>query len=266
MQPGWYITFIGYWFGAPIYDAASDRIILTDPRMVRAFEWIRGYAERLGKDSLSEFRSGFGNWTSTQNPFIARTIAMEMQGPWMYNVFEKYRPAMNHAGGRRSPEHLSVAQRRDACEWGVAPFPSADARLVDVTYANSDVLTVPRGARHKREAFEFIAYVNRQEVTEKLNILNCQNSPLRQVSRRFLKVHPNPYIEVFERLLASPNARGVPPCPIWPEVGAELDNAVQRLALLQSTAEQALRDAQRRVDEKYEEFKERQRARGKGAA
>ena len=39
------------------------RILLTDPRMVRAFEWIRSYALRLGKDSLSDFRSGFGTFS-----------------------------------------------------------------------------------------------------------------------------------------------------------------------------------------------------------
>jgi maltose-binding protein MalE len=120
---------------------------------------------------------------------------------------------------------------------------------------------IPRGAKHKREAFEFIAFVNRQAQTERLNLRGSQDSPLRRVSRHFLAAHPNPYIDVFERLMASPRARGVPSCPIWPEVGAELDNAVQRVSLLDATPEQALNDAQRRVDEKYRRFKERQRAR-----
>jgi multiple sugar transport system substrate-binding protein len=262
MEPGWYLSYIGYWFGAPIYDSSTDRILLTDPRMVRAYEWIRSYALRLGKDSLSDFRSGFGTFNSTQNAFIAGTVAMELQGPWMTDTFEKYRPAMNHWKYPRSMEsRLSLAQRQENCEWRAAPFPSAVPGLNDVTYTNFDVLMIPRGAWHKQEAFDFMAFVNSQAEIEKLNLRGCQDSPLRQVSRHFLEDHPNPYIDVFERLMAGPHAYGVPPCPIWPEVGSELDNATQRVSLLQATPAQALEDAQRRVDQKYREFKERQRAR-----
>ena len=261
-EPGWYLSFFGYWFGAPIYDAQTDRILLTDPRMVRALDWVRGYSLRLGKDSLGEFRSGFGSFNSTQNPFIAQTVAMELQGPWMTNQFEKFRPAMNHAKVPRSQEGAMTArQRQENCEYGVAPFPAAVGGASGTTFANFDVLMIPRGAKHKKEAFAFIAFVNSQKETEKLNVLNCQNSPRRVVSQQFLDTHPNPYIDVFERLMAGPNARGVPPCPIWPEVGAELDNAAQRVALLEATPEQALRDAQNRVDEKYRRFRARRQAR-----
>src|SRR5262249_6147936 len=155
--------------------------------------------------------------------------------------FEKFRPAMNHWKHPKSEESgMSVEQRRENCEWGVAPFPSAVPGLDNVTYVNFDVFMIPKGAKYKKEAFEFIAFVNSQQETEKLNILNCQDSPLRQVSSHFLQTHPNPYIEVFEQLMSGPHAYGIPPCPIWLEVGAELDNAVQRVTLMQATPEQAL--------------------------
>jgi multiple sugar transport system substrate-binding protein len=261
-EPGWYIVYMGYWFGAQIYDPVADRIELTDPRMVKCMQWIQSYSKRIGKDSMSEFRSGFGNWTSTQNPFIAGTVAMEMQGPWMVSTFEKFQPQMNHWRIPASEDRkLSAMQRRDNCEWGAAPFPSAVAGMNDVTYANFDVLMIPKGAKHKREAFEFIAFVNSQAETEKLNLLDGQDSPRRAVSRRFLDAHPNPYIGVFEREMASPHAYGVPPCPIWPEVASELNNAIQRVTLLEATPQEALAEAQRRVEARYAEYRERRRAR-----
>ena len=61
---------------------------------------------------------------------------------------------------------------------GGGPFPSAVPGLEDVTFADFDALVIPQGARHKQEAFEFIAYVNRQDVMEKLCKLHCKNSPL----------------------------------------------------------------------------------------
>src|SRR5581483_7351964 len=87
--------------------------------------------------------------------------------------------------------------RRARAQWAAAPFPSAVPGLNDVTYATFDTLVIPRGAKHKREAFEFIAYVNEQKVMEKLCKMHSKNSPLTAVSDDFLEHNKNPYIDVF---------------------------------------------------------------------
>jgi ABC-type glycerol-3-phosphate transport system substrate-binding protein len=91
---------------------------------------------------------------------------------------------------------------------------------------------IPKGAKHKDAAFEFIAYVNRQDVMEKICSLQCTNSPLAKVSQDFLTHHRNPYIGVFEELSSSPNARGPIPSPIGQEVGKDLQALAQGLAAL----------------------------------
>src|SRR5262249_26266194 len=118
-----------------------------------------------------------------------------------------------------------------------------------------------RGARHKREAFEFIAFVNRQDEMEKLANLHCKISPLASVSANFLEHHSNPFIRVFDALAASPNAHPTEPVPILPEVDAEMNNFVQRLALLDVTPEQGLQDMQTRLQQKLDDFMEEQRER-----
>jgi ABC-type glycerol-3-phosphate transport system substrate-binding protein len=150
-------------------------------------------------------------------------------------------------------------------DWGVAPFPSVVGGPKLVTYAGADVLVIPRGARHPREAFEFIAYVNRQDVMEKLCQLHCKNSPLAKVSDSFIRTHPNPYIDVFERLAASPNAQGALPVAISGEVGDEIGNMTQRVIKLEQTPEQALAQTQQRIEAKlarYEKEEARRRAAG----
>jgi multiple sugar transport system substrate-binding protein len=185
----------------------------------------------------------------------------------MANYIETLKPSMNRWRFPKEKEKgLSVDQRRENYEWGAAPFPSAVAGQNDVTYGASDVLMIPRGARHKNEAFEFIAYVNRQDVMEKLNKLHCKNSPLTRVSRDFLENHTNPYIGVFEALAASPNAHSVPSVPIWPEVADEMSVVAQKVYLLQATPEQALADAQSRLQAKLDDFRARQRARSRTGA
>jgi hypothetical protein len=82
------------------------------------------------------------------------------------------------------------------------------------------------------------------------------------VSKAFIENHPNPYIEVFERLAASPNARPVPPVPIWPEINDVIGRDVgQKVALLQAKAADALAAAQKRLEQRLDDYRRDQAAR-----
>lgn len=155
---------------------------------------------------------------------------------------------------------LPAMERRQFCQWGAAPFPSAIAGD-RTSLCSFDVLVIPRGGKHTREAFEFLAYVNRQDVMESLCADHCKNSPLKAVSEQFLTYHPNPYIEVFEELAGRPEARGVPHIPIWPEMADELSVASQKSYLLATTPEQAVHEAAARIEAKWMYFKKVQAAR-----
>jgi multiple sugar transport system substrate-binding protein len=262
MEPTWYVPYIWMWFGGEIWDARTEKFNLTSPEVVAAFDWVAGYTRKLGKDAAIEFRGGLGNFDSPQNAFLVDYVVMEQQGPWMANYIEHLRPELQHLRWPRDVEMTKpVAQRRTNYGWAVAPFPSAMPGLENVTYATFDSLVIPRGAKHKVEAFEFIAYVNSQDVMEKLCTLHCKNSPLASVSDAFLAQHPNPYIEVFEDLAKSPNARGVPQIPIWQEVFDELTAVGQAMALNKIDAATALRQSQDRLQASYDRYAEIQRAR-----
>ncbi|MCY2954872.1 MAG: extracellular solute-binding protein [Planctomycetota bacterium] len=153
---------------------------------------------------------------------------------------------------------LPAEERKKYFEWGTAEFPSAIPGVQGATYAGYDVLVIPRGSKHKKEAFEFIAYIQRQEVQEKLCSLHCKNSVLRKVSKEFVSNHQNPYIDVYERISAGSNARCLPGIPIWPEVNAELGQVAEKAVKLSQEPRQALQEAQERLEARYAEFKRRQ--------
>ena len=248
MEPGWYIGQTGLWFGVTPFDPVAGKLQLNHPRMVEALSWIQSYSQRLGQDTMGEFRSGLGQFNSTQNPFLTGMVAMVQQGPWMANYIESLKPSMNRwKYGKDVENTLPHEQRKENYQWGVAPFPSAVPGLEDVTFCGFDTLVIPRGSQHKKEAFEFIAFVNRQDVMEKLNSLHCKNSPLAKVSREFIENHPNPYIDVFERLAASPNAYPLPEVGVWPQIADELNAAIQRVYLQRATPQEALDYAQKRA-------------------
>lgn len=230
-EPGWWNSMWGYWFGAELWDG-DRRITAATPENIRAFSWYRGYADKYGLKNLQTLGSSFGNFSSPQNSFLSGKVAMVLQGVWMYNFIDKYAPAI---------------------EWAAAPFPSADpARWPEVSIAECDVLVIPRGARHAREAFAFMRYVNTQAAMEKLCLGQRKFSPLRAVSDAFLQAHPNPYIRVFMNLAASPHVRAVPRLTVWNEYDEELRIACDRAFLGLRTPEDALREAQDRVQWKYD--------------
>ena len=136
---------------------------------------------------------------------MAGTEAMQAQGPWMANFILTYRPAMFGVASQAAYDvSVPAAQRKAKCDWGVAPFPSAVPGLSGVTYAAFDTFVIPKGAKHPAEAFEFIAYVNRQSVMEHLCDMHSKNSPLAKVSDDFLQHHKNPFIDVWDDLARSP--------------------------------------------------------------
>ncbi len=231
-EPGWWNWAWGVFFGGRLWDG-KGRLTATAPENLRAFTWVQSYARRLGVTQLQTFASGFGNFSSPQNPFLSGLVAMEIQGVWMHNFIDKYAHGM---------------------EWGAAPFPYPADRpdLKNTTIDEEDVLVIPRGAKHPAEGFEFIRFVNSRRGSELLNLGQRKFTPLLDVSRPFLLEHPNPYIKVFIDLAKSPNAHIPPQMPLWQEYQNELSTAFDQIWLCERTPEQALRDVETRMQRKLD--------------
>ena len=259
----WYLQQMPYWFGGDVWDATTHRFTLTSPPAVAAYKWAQSYSKRLGAAAVTDFKSGMGSFDSPQSPFLAGTELMQLQGPWMANFVLNHNPAMAGVANEKDYDlSLPAATRKAMAQWAAAPFPSAVPGLDDVCFADYDDFVIPRGAKHPAEAFEFIAYVTSQPVMEKLCGLHSKPSPLAKVSADFLQHHKNPYVDVFDALARSPNARFLAPCPTWPQASADLDAVLQRLVLHPDLpAEVELANLQDKLQHDYDVFAERQRIR-----
>ena len=234
--PGWWNQMWGFWFGGNLWD--GERTLTADsPENVAAYEWVRSYPERFGVDNIMAFGATFGNAASPQNPFLSGQVAMCLQGVWMQNFINKFAPDL---------------------DWAAAPFPSSDPeRIPGVTIVECDALVIPKGARHPREAFEFIRYVNTQGPMEKLNLGQRKFSPLAQLSGDFITRHPNPYVGVFIELAKSANARFCPRLSLWLEYRDELTVAANRVETMSATASEALGEVQERTQSKFDRVNRR---------
>jgi ABC-type glycerol-3-phosphate transport system substrate-binding protein len=320
LEAGLATNYTAFWFGGSICDPTGTKMLLLEPAVFNAYNWIRSYSERLGKEELAEFRSGFnsgaiGMFDTPQNPFLQGWNSMEQQGPWISAFIEKLAPSWNrwHVPPdqlKREKDFVNVARdmtqdqveallgpgddpkngmtppppaadgattlhwlagikdlyvtfvngkvdsmqarllpakvRQKYCQWGAAPSPSAVPGLENVTYAGMDVWAIPSTARHKKEAFEFIKFASAQPQIEKLSELHCNLSPLAVESPEYLRDHPNPYVDVYEELAASPNARPQPKLVNWPQIFDELTQVSERESLLQGNTQEILTEAQTR--------------------
>jgi ABC-type glycerol-3-phosphate transport system substrate-binding protein len=100
LEPGSFTNYYPYWFGSNITSLDGTRMLLNTPQVKACYDWIRGYSERLGKEEIAEFRSGFNSggtnlYDTPQNPFLVGWISMEQQGPWSAAFIEKLKPSMN---------------------------------------------------------------------------------------------------------------------------------------------------------------------------
>jgi ABC-type glycerol-3-phosphate transport system substrate-binding protein len=237
LEPDWYASMWGFWFGGELWDG-DKTITANSPQNIAAYKWVESYPQRFGADNLLAFRDGFGNFASPQNPFLSGRVAMEIQGSWIYSYIKNYAPP--------------------GFEWGVAAFPSVDPEhLKNVAIVESDVMVIPVGAKHPKEAFEFIKYVNTQKVMEKLCLAKLQFSPLKNCSPEFLRNHPNPYIKVFLDLAKSPNARFAPRISTWTEYNNDMRNAVSKIWAGKISAEEALDTVQMHEQQLFDRRQER---------
>lgn len=232
-EPGWWNAMWGTWFGGRLWDG-QGKITANSQENIAAYQWVESYPKRFGADNLLAFRDGFGNFASPQNAFFTGRVAMVLQGVWIYNFIHNYAP-------------------KDF-EWGVAPFPASDPVTGKVTaIVESDVLVIPAGAKHVKEAFAFLSYVNSPKPMEKLNLGQRKFSPLAECSEEFFRAHPNPYIRDFVAYAKSPNAAYNPRLTTWSEYNNDMKNAVGRIWSGKATAIDALNDVQRRQQKVYDQ-------------
>ena len=201
-EPGWFHPAWPYFFGGSLWDANTGELTPDRPENIRAFEWLKSYASRYGRQNLSRFQQGFGNYDSPQNAFIDAKVSMVLQGVYFPAFIDRHRP------------HL---------KYGVAPFPCADGVPGPRSLMNEDVIGIPRGCKHPEEAWTFVHWVQ----TKGLPIvcrLQGKHLPIRlgpAEDRAFRQGHPNRFLDVFDMLAKAKHSFILPRIVIWREYGDE---------------------------------------------
>lgn len=239
-EPGWWSWLWAQHFGGRIFDESSRRAALDSAENIRALGWMQEYARELGVDRVKRFQEGFGNYFTPENAFLVGKVGMVIQGPWIANLINTFSPGF---------------------EYGVCPMPGLEAGGEPIGLIDTDVLVIPRGAKHPEACMEFIAFTQRPEMVEMLARAHCKPSPLAEVSAEFVSTHPNTGIGVHYEIFKSARAFVPPRTPVWQQFKDEMDTVVQRLWRLEAEPAAAMAALQVRVQELIDRDSEQRRRR-----
>ena len=236
-EPGWWNFEWGSVYGGKLWNG-KDTITSDSKENILGYEWVQSFSKKYGPGQIQTFKSGFGGFSSPQNAFMSSQVAMELQGVWMYNFIHMYQPNL---------------------DWAAAPFPHPASRpdLARMTFVDEDILCIPRGAKHVKEAFEFAKFVQSQHGMEELCMGQKKQTPLKYVTPEFLAKHPNPYIKLFIEMAQEKNAVCAPAVGIWPEYQDELNNAYDQISLLHLSPAEALKKVRLRMQPKLDHYLQR---------
>ncbi len=252
IEPGWWSWIWVFQFGGGVYDAANDRSIIGAPEAVAAYDWMQSYSKELGVDATKKFRAGFGNYDSPLNAFLTGRLSMVIQGPWLANVINAHGP--------------KDANGKPLIDYGVMPAPVIPS-LVDprnpVGLVEGDVLVIPKGCKHPREAMEFIAFTQRQEHVEALSLAHYKSSTLAVSSEKFLNEHPNTGVRVFDAVAQSTQGFRYPRTQAWTQFKDELDGMAQRMWSIDKPAKEMLATVQARTQSYLDRAEEQRNLRGR---
>jgi multiple sugar transport system substrate-binding protein len=226
-------------FGGRLFDPVARRVTPDDPGCVAALKWYIRLVERMGGyQQVNGFAAGFGQAQGTNNPFFTGQVAMMINGEWNPYWCSRYAPQL---------------------DYGVAPLPplKAGSRQPPVTWLGGNMICIPKGAKHPREAWDVLVWMQSDEAqlmfAEAMN--NVPNMRRLLHSRRLREgADYKRKFGIFLDIADSPNGGHFPALPISSLYNNELATARDLALAGVKTPEQALRDVRIRVQREYERY------------
>lgn len=186
--PGWWPHTWPWFFGGSWFDG-QGQFTPNHPANIRAYEWVSSFRKRWNLEAFSKPINPIG--AMDPDPFLTGGVAIVFEGDWLVRRL------------------LLIP----TLEWIPAPFPTINRKPAALIV--SDILSIPRGARHPEGAAAFIRFAIQSEQIERLALGQGKISPLKHWSERYLSNHRNPHIEKLQEILSSAQLFYDPRVPGW---------------------------------------------------
>lgn len=223
-------TLMAWELGAEMLTNNGTKVNLTGKANVDAFKWIADYYNKYNIKNISTFQAGFG--FAEQHGFISEKLAMMVLDNSFPDQIKRYNKNL---------------------EYGVADIPTFEGHS-PVSYTGSWWLAIPRGAKNKEAAWQFMKFAVQKKIqlteAEKQRELlfpsniEAANDPL------FLSLNkPN---KVFVDLLNHSKTPAIVPLAhdvFWREYMGAQERVIHKLQSPEDALKQAEKTIQIHLDE-----------------
>lgn len=218
---GWFYTW-GWAFGGEFYDEETGELTLTDPKNVDALEWLVSFAEKYDAATITSFDTAQGS--NEMDPFNLELYSMKIDGPFAISNIKQYNPDLN---------------------FGVTPIPTPTGDQFS-TWSGGTSLIMPKGAKNKDEAWEFMKYFGSEEGQRTNSEIDNQMSVIDTVNEDLYR--DDPIMSEFIDILPQSNAR--PPIANGQFLWNQLDKMVEYAIHGRGEPEELLEKVHKRVNER----------------
>lgn len=227
--------------GGRFLDESTGQITLASRQNVDALKRLISLEDAQGgRTRIRALRSTFGESDSGQNPIATGRLGMMIDGEWVAMHLEKYAPGADYGIGR-------------------LPHPASRPDLFNMAFEDGDIMIIPTGAKQPDAAWEFMRWMQlprqQDEYAAVMNnlpsikaLLDSPNLTRGSRSKQTLGF-------ILKNIAVNTkNAHFFPTLPVTRFYRDMLENAVEVAELHQKTPEQALADAQRRVEQELRKY------------
>lgn len=222
---GWAYVYGGGWF-----DDKAEKLTVTDEKNVAALDMIGAYYKRLGTDKINAFTSGFGDFMSAQNPFMAGIQTIYGCGEWMIQFIKKFAPETDYA---------------------YMTYPHPEGGRENMTTFGGSVFTIPKGVKHPDASWEFMTWLSKDANMEEF-CFAIQNIPTKKAVATSAKFTDDPKFKFNVDVYTGKNVFGPPKMPVMDILYTRLGDAETAVTRGEKTAADALKEVQEAVQKELD--------------
>ena len=223
-------------FGGFWYSDDGTQLTVNSQAMIDSYTWQQQFYKKYGYDKVTEFASGFGEYSSPDAPFYAGKLALYVDGEWQTgpNFISNYKPELNY---------------------GVTAFPpsAGHPERAGTIVNQGTVVVIPSGAKDKVASAKLLGWMMTPAIVAEEFCFNA-NLPTSKKAAEDPCFISNPKFKVFVDLMSSKNAFAVITTPMSLEINDAMAQAEEKilhtgadpkteLDLIQAEFEQQFKDS-----------------------
>jgi multiple sugar transport system substrate-binding protein len=233
------VTMMGL-FGGGFLNPKTGQITADNARNVEAVTFYqRLMAAQGGYEQDQAFAQGFASGMGSYNPFFTGQVGMTFSGEW--NPYWVYHYSPN--------THYGVA---------ALPYPADHPEQKGTVWLGSNPLCIPVGAKHPKEAWEFLAWTQ-SVAAQRMFSLSLHGIPNIRAELRDPALRTGapwrPQFGRFMDLADSPRASYFPPMPVANLYLNQIATAVDEVCYGQRTPQAALASVRVRVQREMDTYR-----------